>query len=101
MALEKKITLSNGIETNYHRIVSINNIINEQTIIEVASYINEQKRNEEQQALSNGRKSGEAVPMDVFINSTNVNKEYNENETIEDCYSYLKTLEEFKGSKDV
>ena len=101
MALNKKITLDNGIELNYHRIVSINEIINEQTIIEVASYISEEKRNEEKTALNQGKKSGEAVPMNVFINTEYINKEYSEKDTIEDLYDYLKTTDEFKSSKDV
>ena len=47
MALNKKIQLENGVEVNYHRIVSVNEIINDQTIIEVASYTSEEKRGEE------------------------------------------------------
>ena len=101
MALSKKITLENGVEVNYHRIVSINNIINEQTIIEVASYTSEEKRNEEKNALESGKKSGEAVPMNVFINTNYVSKEYSEKDTPEDCYKYLKTLDEFKNAKDI
>ena len=101
MALNKKIKLDNGIETNYHRIVSINNIINEQTIIEVASYTSEEKRNEEKAALEQGKKSGEAVPMNVFINTQYLSKEYSEKEDIESCYKYLKTFDEFKDAKDI
>ena len=100
MALSKKIELDSGVEVNYHRIVSINNIINEQTIIEVASYTSEEKRNEEKMALESGKKSGEAIPMDIFINTQYINKEYSEKDTPEDCYKYLKTLDEFKDAKD-
>ena len=46
MALSKKIENENGVTTNYHRIVSINEIVNEQTLIEVASYTSEEKREE-------------------------------------------------------
>ena len=101
MALSKKIELENGIEVNYHRIVSINEIIGEQTIIEVASYINENKRNEEKTALESGKKSGEATPMNVFIDTNYINKEYSEKDTVENCYDYLKTLDEFKDAKDI
>lgn len=100
MALSKKIELDSGVEVNYHRIVSINNIINEQTIIEVASYTSEEKRNEEKTALENSKKSGEAIPMNIFINTQYINKEYSEKDTIEDYYKYLKTLDEFKDAKD-
>lgn len=101
MALSKKIELDSGVEANYHRIVSINNIINEQTIIEVASYTSEEKRLEEKTALEQGKKSGEAVPMNVYIDTKYINKEYSEKEDIESCYKYLKTLDDFKNAKDI
>ena len=49
MALDKTIVLNNGITVNYHRIVSINNITNNQSIIEVASYTSSEKRQEEKE----------------------------------------------------
>jgi len=101
MALSKNIELENGIETNYHRIVSINEIVGEQTIIEVASYINESKRNEEKTALESSKKSGEATRFNVFIDTKYYNKDYDEKDNIEHIYSYLKTLDEFKNAKDV
>lgn len=101
MALNKKIILENGIELNYHRIVSVNEIINDTTIVEVASYINEEKRNEEKQALENSKKSGEAIPMNVFIDTRYVIKNYDEKDNITSCYSYIKTLDDFKDAKDV
>ena len=101
MALSKKKELENGVEVNYHRIVSINEIIGNETIIEVASYTSEEKRNEEKNALESGKKSGEAVPMNVFINTNYINKEYSEKDTPENCYKYLKTLDEFKNAKDI
>ena len=47
MALKKEIVLDSGVITKYHRIVSINNVTNVCSIIEVASYTSEEKRNEE------------------------------------------------------
>ena len=101
MALEKKIELENGVEVNYHRIVSINKITNLQTIVEVASYISEEKRNEEIELLEQSKLNGEAIPMNVFIDTNYIEKEYNEDDTIEDCYDYLKTLDKFKNAKDI
>ena len=49
MALKKNITLNNGIILNYHRVVSVNNITNQTSIIEVASYINEEQRLKEKE----------------------------------------------------
>lgn len=101
MALEKKIELDNGVITNYHRIVSINNIVNEQTIIEVASYTSKDKRQEETNALTQARKDGEYPETNIFINTEYITKDYDENDNIENCYDYLKTLDKFKGAKNV
>ena len=102
MALSKKIEKDNGVITNYHRIVSINEIVNEQTLIEVASYTSEEKRQEEQQALENSRKSNESYPeTNIYIDTEYIAKEYDEKDgNIEDAYEYLKTLDKFKGAKD-
>lgn len=101
MALKKKIELSNGVITNYHRIVSINKITNQTTIIEIASYTTEGKREEEEIAIQEGQETGIAIPMNVFIDTTYINKEYNEEDTIEDLYDYLKTTEKFKEAEDI
>lgn len=101
MALKKEITLDSGITVTYHRIVSINKITNNQNIIEVASYINKEKRQEEVEILKNVQENGEVIPMNVFIDTTYVSKEYSENETIEDIYNYLKTTEKFKDAEDI
>ena len=101
MALLKKIELDNGVTVNYHRIVTINKVTNSSTIIEVASYTSEEKRQEEIEALAKGQETGEAVPMNIFIDTTFLNKEYNETDTIKDMYDYLKTTEKFKDADDV
>lgn len=98
MALNKRIELNNGIILNYHRIVSINKITNNSNIIEVASYISEKQREKEKEYYNN---TDENKNFDIFIYTTYINKEYSENETIEDCYKYLKTLDEFKDSNDI
>lgn len=98
MALKKKIVLENGITVNYHRIISLNKITNQTNIIEVASYTSEKKRLEEKEYYESEE---EAKTMDVFINTTYINKEYDENETITEAYNYLKTLEQFAGAEDV
>lgn len=94
MGLKKEITLDNGVSVNYHRIVSINNITNVSTIIEVASYTSEEKRQEEKTAIEN------ATEMNVFIDTEYINKEYTENLTIKEAYKYLKTLDKFKDAID-
>lgn len=94
MALSKLIELSSGIAVNYHRIVSINNITNVQTNIEIASYTSKDKREEEKQAIEN------ATPMNVFINTQYINKNYTADFNIEQAYEYLKTLDRFEDAED-
>jgi len=95
MALKKDIELYNGIVVTYHRIVSINKITNNSCVIEVASYINETQREKEKEALKTGSS------MNVFIETTYISKEYDEEEVISDMYDYLKTTEKFKDAEDL
>ena len=94
MAIKKQIELDNGVTVNYHRIVSINKITNIANVIEIASYTNDEKREEEKTAITN------ATPMNVFIDTLYINGVYNETSTIEDTYNYLKTLDKFKDAED-
>lgn len=98
MALSKSIELDNGIVVNYHRIVSINKITNHSTIIEIASYVSEGKRKEEAEYY---KSTNIDKKMNVFINTTYISKEYNESDTIEDIYDYLKQTEMFKNAKNI
>ena len=98
MALKKEIELENGIIVNYHRIVSINKITNNCNIIEVASYTSEKQRNKEKEYYESIE---EDKRMNVFIETEYIQKEYSENETIEECYEYLKKIDKFKDAEDV
>lgn len=100
MALRKLIELENGITLNYHRISAINKITNNTTIIEVASYINETQRQKEQEAMIQSQENGEALPINIFIHSTYLDKEYCETDTIKDLYEFLKTIEKFKDAEN-
>ena len=95
MALKKEIELDNGVITSYHRIVSINKITNVSNLIELASYTNESKREEEKDAIKNG------TEMNIFINTEYITAEYDENITIEETYEYLKTLDKYNGAEDI
>lgn len=113
MALSKNIDMENGIKTIYHRIVSLNKITNIANIIEVASYSSIEKREEEkqyqilqkmsaqEQELTEEQQSQLDKGINVFIETTFINKEYNETETIEQAYEYLKTTEKFKNATDI
>ena len=95
MALSKNIELNNGITVNYHRVVSVNNITNQTSIIEIASYTSKEKRDEEKLKLTNKE------PMNIFINTEYMNITYNKNLNVDNAYNYLKTLEKFSNSTDV
>lgn len=101
MALNKKIELESGVITTYHRIVSIQNIINKATIIEVASYTTKAKRDEEKQALATAEQNGVYPEINVFIETEFIDKEYCENENIKVAYDYLKTTSKYKDAKDI
>ena len=98
MALQKSIELENGIVLNYHRIVSINKITNNSTIVEVASYISKDERQKE---IEYYESKDENKSMNVFINTTYMNVEYDENKNIQDLYNYLKSTEMFKDAEDI
>lgn len=89
MALFKAIKQPNGVVTNYHRILFVQSTINSHISISVISYIDEE-----------GRKSdiGDCEPYKISIT---YEKPYEENITIGQAYTYLKTLPEFNGAEDV
>lgn len=97
MGLLKNIELENGIVVNYHRIVSINKITNNSNIIEVASYTSKEKREEEKSYYESEEENKQ---LNVFIDTTYIEKEYEESETIQDVYDYLKTTDKFKDAVD-
>lgn len=97
MALKKDITLDNGIVLNYHRVVSVNNVTNKTSIIEVASYINEEQRNKEKEWYETNSQED----MNVYINTKFYSTEYNKELNVDNAYEYLKTLEEFKDAEDI
>lgn len=95
MALEKAIVLDNGITVNYHRVVSVNNVTNRTSIIEVSSYTSAEKREEEKEKLANNEH------MDIFIYTEYLSTEYNETMNVVNAYDYLKGLEKYQGATDV
>lgn len=95
MALLKSINLDNGITTNYHRVVSVNNITNISSIIEVGSYTSQEKREEEKNAIKNNKR------MNVFIESDYINIPYNQVLNVVSAYEYLKQTDKYSGAEDV
>lgn len=89
MALKKEIRQSDGVVTNYHRILYIQSTINSHDSIAVVSYVDEIGRAME----SNGDRPYRAA--------VTYEKDYEENMTIEDAYRYLKTLPDYEDAEDI
>lgn len=94
MALIKSITLENGIPVKYHRVVSVNSIVNHETIIEVSSYTSKEKREDEKTALRENK------PMDVYIFTNRFSMPYKQTMDVDEAYEYLKSLEDFDGAEN-
>ena len=94
MALLKAIELDSGIVLNYHRIVTITKVTNKRTILEIAGYTSSAKREQEMQQLANGE------TITVYIDTTRIGVDYDEEATIKDWYAYLKTTEKYSGAED-
>ena len=94
MALLKTIELDSGIVLNYHRIVTISKITNHSTILEIAGYTSEAKRDQEIRQKENKE------TITVYIDTTLMSVDYDENTTIKDWYNYLKTTEKYSGAED-
>lgn len=104
MGLKKDIVLDNGITLNYHRVVGVNSVTNVNTIIEIASYVNEEKRLEEKQYLQNQLEEGhnEEIPVvNNIINSYTIELPFDKDMNVDSAYKYLVTLDKYKGSKNV
>lgn len=95
MALQKAIILDSGVTVNYHRVVSVNNVTNQASIIEIASYTSAEKRQEELEKFANHE------PMNVFIETEYLGIEYNQTLDVVGAYAYLKTLDKFADSEDI
>ena len=89
--------MENGITVNYHRVVSINKITNNSNVVEVASYTSKEKREEEIEYYNS---TDENKVMNVFIDTTYVGMDYDENISIKEVYDYLKTTDKFKDAKN-
>jgi hypothetical protein len=97
MALQKNITLDNGIVLSYHRVVSVNNVTNHSSSIEVGSYINEEQRKKEIEYYNNPTEEG----MNVYIEATFYSIEYNKDLNVDSAYEFLKTLDKFKDAENI
>jgi hypothetical protein len=97
MAINKQETLPSGLPLSYWRIVSLTCVVNQQSIIEIAGYINQEQRDKEQQYDSETAEQ----PLDVIVETRFINLDYDPNMSVSKAYEYLKTLPEFSGGEDV
>ena len=97
MALKKDIKLDNGIILTYHRVVSVNSIVNRQSMIEVGSYLNKEEREKEREWYN----SGSADRLNVYIGTKYYIKDYDKELNVDNAYEYLKTLDDFADAEDV
>ena len=94
MAIIKQIELDSGIVVNYHRIVDAIIVVNNNITLEVASYINKSKREQEKKQIMNKE------TRTVFTNTQFFIMDYVPDFSVTDAYNHLKSLEQFKGCED-
>ena len=92
MGLSKRMTLGNGIQTNYHRIRTIMHDVGQKTLVDVVSYTSRAKREEE--VASGGL-------IETCVNVEWHEHEYDDSLTVSDAYAWLKTQPAFEGATDV
>lgn len=91
MALYKEIRQSDGVVTNYHRILFLQQTVNRQNSIAIVSYVDAEMREMEKGATL----------VQPYKKSKTYETDYSEGMTIETAYEYLKTLPEFEGATDI
>lgn len=95
MALQKDVKMENGLILSYHRINTVTIHTNNQIVIELTSYLNQEEREKEKEAMS------KQEPFNVYTETTMYPLPYDKEFSIVKAYEYLKTLDEFKDSIDV
>lgn len=91
MALYKEIRQSDGVVTNYHRILSVTQTVNRQNSIAVLSYVDAEARNDEK----------ESILSQPYSKSITYETTYDDTMTAETAYDWLKTLPQFEGAEDI
>lgn len=91
MALKKEIRQSDGVTTNYHRILFITITPNRQNSIAVLSYVDNDSRVDEK----------ENIIAQPYQKSVTYETAYDPNMTVTTAYGYLKTLPVFEGAEDI
>ena len=91
MALFKEIRQSDGVTTNYHRILALTQTINRQNSIAVLSYVDDESRESEKNGIL-------AQP---YQKAVTYETDYDPDMTVASAYDFLKSLPKFEGAEDV
>jgi hypothetical protein len=86
--------LANGMTVRYHRVTSVTSIVNNQNLVEVASYIDASRRDGEREAMAAGE------DMDVLVSTKVYAAPYDGAMSVSEAYAWLKGLPAFDGSED-
>ena len=95
MGIKKEEILPNGVPLSYYRIVSLTTVVNQQCIIELAGYINQEERDKEQEQVD------PEVPIDVYIDTKYIAVDYDPDFSVNKAYELLKGMEEYADAEDV
>lgn len=96
MAIRLQETLPNGVPLSYHRIVSLTTVVNQQCVIEVASYVSQDAREQEQAAIADPE-----TGCDVYVSTQLISVDYDPEMSVTKAYTLLKGMEEYKDATDV
>lgn len=91
MALYKEIRQDDGVSTNYHRVLFVQQMVNHHNSIAVLSYVDAEARENEK----------ESVIAQPYMRSVTYEITYDPTMTVETAYDYLKTLPQFEGAIDI
>ena len=94
MGLIKENELPNGVNLSYYRIVSLTTVVGVQTEIELAGYISQEKREEEQQC-------DPEIGCDVYIDTQYLVVDYDPDFSVNKAYALLKAMPEWEDAEDV
>ena len=88
--------LPNGINLSYYRIVTITTVVGVQTVIELAGYTSQEKREEEQAAIIDPE-----IVCDVYIDTQYLVVDYDPDMSVNKAYALLKAMPEWEDAEDV
>lgn len=94
MGIIKNNELPNGVNLSYYRIVSLTTVVGVQSIIELAGYTSQEKREEEQEA-------DPETGCNVYIDTQYISVDYDPDFSVNKAYALLKAMPEWEDAEDV